>query len=262
MLMESLQMATLAVDFGKRVDNSAYCLSELFSVPETDTCDRCKDPVRWHQKVGWWCGNRNCVTQDHRGERAYTTKGKTHYLARGLERLDLGTPYTEQVERLAEVYHGAREQIRKVLMVVDCTGVGEGPTDSLLAEGIPLVPIYLTSGERLTVNFERPHGEIRATYGKAALAGRASRILGERRLLLPQQLPYAAEGEIDQVMKQLHGFGVKIDEHSGYERFEGMKTHDDYVIAITLSVTIERHLHRVWRQAAQRLLRARKRRLR
>ena len=259
---QGLGITTMAVDFGKRVDNTAYCVVEMFSVPLRPTCDRCDAPVSWHQRIGWWCGNADsCTRTDHRGERPLVMKARTHYDARALRRIDLNTPYTVQVQRLAKIYRNAQKYSRKMLLVVDCTGVGEGPTDSLLAEGIPLVPIYLSSGERLTPSFARPYDEIRATYGKAALAGRISRILGERRIHLPQELPHAKPGEMQIVMGQLEGFGVKIDEHSGYESFEGLGTHDDYVIAIAMAVTIERHLHATWRRAAKNLLRARKRRL-
>ena len=256
-------MMTIGVDFGKRVDNSAICVFELISVPITGSCERCKRPVKWHLgSMSWWCGYCSVWNEMMQGPVERLTPGVTHYQSRVMERLDTGIPYPQQIDRIGEVFSGVKARCDRVVMLVDCTGVGEGPADSLIAEGIPLVPVYLTSGDRLQFK-PKPARDVRCTYGKAALAGRLMRLSGERRMRMPSRLPKAPEGEIEILRQQIETFGVKVDEKTGHEHFESLHSgeHDDYVIAITLAGTVERKMHVDWRRAATRLMIHRRRRV-
>ncbi len=113
-------MFYLGVDLGKRLDYSAIAVVER---PERD---RYFDFEEWRQKQ---------------------STVKKALVVRHLERIRLGTPYTQVVERLVEVVGRLRER-GLCRLVVDATGVGMPVVDMLRAAqpACELTPVLMTSG--------------------------------------------------------------------------------------------------------------------
>ena len=72
--------------------------------------------------------------------------GETAYHIRHLERLPLGMPYTQQVERLSELM----SRIEGAPLVVDRTGIGAAVIDMLRAAKLAPVPVTITAGSVVT----------------------------------------------------------------------------------------------------------------
>jgi len=71
---------------------------------------------------------------------------QTEYQLRHLERMPIGTPYTEQARRLEQIMLRRELQFDSIL-VVDATGVGAPVLDLLLERRLSPVAITITSGD-------------------------------------------------------------------------------------------------------------------
>ena len=78
----------------------------------------------------------------------YACRKEVTLRLRFLERVPLGTPYPEVVERVVEVTR-SRELAGRCHLAVDGTGVGRPVVDLLRSAGLgwPLMPAIITSGE-------------------------------------------------------------------------------------------------------------------
>ena len=160
------------------------------------------------------------------------------YHCRHLERLPLGTPYPQVVERLRTLV--ARPPLRgAVRLAVDATGVGLPVVDMLKAAdlgGAPLYPVLITAGAHVT----HEHGVYRVP--KQTLVAGLQVLLQSGRFKVAPALPEAAT-----LTRELLGFKVRITAQA-HETFEAWRegVHDDLVLAATLAVWLGEwhHAHR------------------
>ena len=148
------------------------------------------------------------------------------YRVRHLERMRLGTPYPEVVERVKEVV-GWGELAGRVTLIVDATGVGTPVVDMLKRAGLGclMCPVLITGGE-----LQRREQGYFMVPKRDLMAGLAMRL--ERR-----QLKIAAgmkDGE--QLMREMAGMRVRVTA-SGREEYGARRAdeHDDLVVAVALA---------------------------
>lgn len=178
----------------------------------------------------------------------------THYIARGLERLPLGTAYhaigahvakriTAVRDRMLAIAvaqtrppcpQDVRERVMKAAqrgpqVFVDATGVGKPLVDDLRRSvmGVRVVACYFTHGDRRT---EVPPSEVR--IGKAYLVSRLQSLLQTQRIHLP-----AGHNEAQVLAQELLNYEIRIDD-DGNDKYGAFKvgTHDDLVTALGLAV--------------------------
>lgn len=145
---------------------------------------------------------------------------------RHLERVPLGTPYTEVVERAALVTR-APQIVECCELVVDATGVGRPVVDLLRKTrlGGKIIPVTFTGGntERCTNGY----------YGvpKRDLITRLQILLQRGTLQIAAGMEYGPA-----LVKEMADMRVKMT-RSGYEQFEAWRegTHDDLVFAVALA---------------------------
>jgi hypothetical protein len=145
---------------------------------------------------------------------------------RHLERVPLGTPYTEIVERVARVVRtpAVRDQC---YLVVDATGVGRPVVDMLRSARLPcrLMAVLITGGGQ--------SGQANGYYH----VPKRDLITGMRLLLEEGKLKIAAALEHGRTLVQeMAGMRVKITA-AGNEQYEAWRegTHDDLVLAVALA---------------------------
>ena len=166
------------------------------------------------------------------------TRGDVIFRARHLERLPLGTPFTEVSERTSEVVRGviARppatgERLRSgaITINVDATGVG-APIVEMLKKRIDsreciVRAVYFTHGDRLT---RREDG---LSLGKAYLVSRLQALLQSGRIKLPRN------AEAEELARELLDYEIRVGEDAN-DKYGAFKvgTHDDLVTALGLAV--------------------------
>jgi hypothetical protein len=145
---------------------------------------------------------------------------------RYLERIALGTPYPEVVNRVVQVSQWP-ELAGRCRLAVDGTGVGRPVVDLLrrARPGCVLMPVNITSGLRQT--------EEDGYYG----VPKRDLILGLQVLLQRGVLRIAAGLEhAPDLVKEMSAMQVKIT-LAGHEQYGGWRegTHDDLVFAVALA---------------------------
>lgn len=157
---------------------------------------------------------------------------ETHFVARYLQRLPLGTPYPDVARRLAAVVLGVMARSpRAPTVYVDATGVGTPVIDLLVEAGVSgqLFPVYFTHGDKRTVERGGVRPEIR--LGKAWLVSRLQALLQTGRLHLPRTQEAEALGQ------ELLVYEIRVTENANdvYGAFK-VGAHDDLVTALGLAV--------------------------
>ncbi len=146
---------------------------------------------------------------------AETAGGHVH--VRHLERLPLGTPYPQVIERITALVG----KLPGASLVVDATGVGRAVLDHM-AELEP-VPVTITGG-RLTSYDGRmwrvPKKVLLRPLVAATESGRLKVAKGLR--------------EAEAFQREFLAFQRRITER-GHDVFEGVGEHDDLVIAVALA---------------------------
>jgi hypothetical protein len=150
----------------------------------------------------------------------------SQYAVRHLERFTPGTPYTEIVTRLGELF--GRPPLKGAKLIVDVTAVGEPVLQMLKRAGL--------GGRIRAVAITAGRGSGRGDRGiwqvaKVELASTLQVLMQERRLKIAEALPDA-----ELLMKELSNFQVEpvltgSDELMQWR--EGM--HDDLVLAIGIA---------------------------
>jgi hypothetical protein len=165
-----------------------------------------------------YVGGRDPATWERRKERRLSV--------RHLERMKLGTPYPEIVERARSLTRSAELQDRCTL-VVDATGVGAPVVDMLRRAdlGCGIVPVQITHGMRVTY-----HDGYYGVPKRDLVVGLQAKFeTGEVRIAAG-----LAEGAT--LMKELMDMRVKVSA-AGHEGFGAWRegTHDDLVLALALA---------------------------
>lgn len=155
------------------------------------------------------------------------------YEARHLERLPLGTPYPQQVERVARIVAEVknRDDVRlgdaAVRLVVDQTGVGRPVVDMLRAAGLKgLYAVSIHGGDATT----RDGNEYRAP--KRELVSVLQVLLQTGRLGVAASLP-----EAQTLTREMLAFKVTFNTtgHDTYANDWRENPHDDMVLAVALA---------------------------
>lgn len=145
---------------------------------------------------------------------------------RYLERVPLGTPYPEVVDRVARVAQSAPLAGRCEL-AVDGTGVGRPVVDLLerARPGCPIRPVILTSGSR------EGHADGYYHVPKRDLITQVQVLLQSGKLRIAAGLRYAGE-----LVAELTAMQSKVTA-AGNEQFGAWRqgTHDDLVLAVALA---------------------------
>jgi Terminase RNaseH-like domain len=150
---------------------------------------------------------------------------------RHLERYALGTPYGEQMDRVASLVEQIKRQInhirpRQPELVVDATGVGVGVVEMLKDRGLKYRAVSITGGV-----FESMSG---GTYHvpKRNLVSRAVAPFEGKRLKIARGMRLVPE-----LVKELENFKVKVNIRTAHDSYEAWREsdHDDLVLALALA---------------------------
>ncbi len=141
---------------------------------------------------------------------------------RHLERVALGTPYPQVINRV-RVLHDALPGCR---LVVDRTGVGRAVVDAMEESGLAPIVVTITSGKSI-----RREGN-RIWMPKRLLISPVVSALEAGTLRIAAGL---SEGPA--LLRELQAFKVKRGE-GGHLGYEGKGEHDDFVIAVALSLGV------------------------
>jgi hypothetical protein len=145
---------------------------------------------------------------------------------RFLERVELGTPYPEVVERVVKVTQSS-ELAGRCHLIVDGTGVGRPVVDllRLARPGCPVMPAVITSGQRESL--------CDGYYGipKRDLIVGLQVLLQQGRLYIAGGLKYGPA-----LATEMAAMEVKVSS-AGREQFGSWRegTHDDLVFAVALA---------------------------
>ena len=158
-----------------------------------------------------------------------------HFTIRHLERLPLGTPYPEVVERVERLAFRAVDIAGEwPLLYVDATGVGQPIVDGLRDRGYheSVVAVVFTAGETRKETWEGSC--LRVTLGKEFLVSRLQALLGTGRLHLPQG------HEMEALADELVNYELRVDA-KGHAKAGAFRvgTHDDLVTAVGLATQVD-----------------------
>ncbi len=175
-----------------------------------------------------------CVVQKE--ERQGNRRLESHYIARHLERLALGTPFPEVVRRVETVAAGVRNKAGACPeLYVDATGVGT-PIVDLLRDGAPavrsVIAVYFTHGDRRKEDWADGYKQVK--LGKAWIVSRLQALLQTGRIHLP------GSSEARALAQELLDFEIRVDENAN-DRYGAFRVgaHDDLVTALGLAVQVD-----------------------
>jgi hypothetical protein len=153
---------------------------------------------------------------------------------RHLERYSLGTPYGEQMDRVAALVEklapsmnlGNRGRWRYPELIVDATGVGIGVVEMLKDRGLRYRAVSITSG------LSESGGGGTYHVPKRNLVSRAVAPFEGRRLKIARGMRLVPE-----LVKELENFKVKVNTRTAHDSYEAWREsdHDDLVLALALA---------------------------
>jgi len=149
---------------------------------------------------------------------------------RHLERLALGTPYPDQVARIAALV-AAEPLAGRCALAVDATGVG-APVVDLLRRAVPrvmLTAVTITGGDNLVkggLNWHVPKRDLIAAAQMALQQGRlkVAKSLADSETLVAELLAYRVS--------------ISTNGHDSYENDWRQAPHDDLVLALAIAVYV------------------------
>jgi hypothetical protein len=138
-------------------------------------------------------------------------RGEARYAVVWIERFDLGTRYTDVVQK-AKAVKDAPQTGHDPPLVMDATGIGAPVVDQFHEAGVEPVQVVFTSGREPTV--DRSGDSL--TYGvpKRDLATLVQSLLQSRRLTIAEGLDGAGV-----LVREMKSFRVKMTD-AGHARFE------------------------------------------
>jgi hypothetical protein len=147
---------------------------------------------------------------------------------RHLERFELGTKYTEVVQRVAALVRSDPLMIMPAVLLVDKTGVGASVLDTFTHAGIGTVAITLHGGSSVTRDPQRAGYRV----PKRDLVTVTQVLLQNGRLKVAASLP-----EAETLRKELLNFRVKINPQTAHDSYEHWREgdHDDLVLAVSMA---------------------------
>jgi hypothetical protein len=185
----------MGVDLGQAQDHSAIAVVE-----RAEVLNPVRDPLTW----------------------SFQFDSRFH--VRHVERIELGAPYPEVVERVKQLSRRQPLEAKNVTIVVDATGVGAPVVDLLRRGGLGcrVIPVVITGGD-----MESSDG-VRYRVPKVDLMAGLQVALQKRRLMAARGLR-----ALPALLEELRSMEVRVSE-SGHERITGRR-HDDLVLALSLA---------------------------
>ena len=156
---------------------------------------------------------------------------------RHLERFELGTKYTDVVDRVAALVRSEPLRHMPAVLLVDKTGVGAAVLDSFTHAGLGAVAITLHGGSSITRDPQRAGYRV----PKRDLITVTQVLLQNGRLRVASGLP-----EAETLKKELLNFKVKIDPRTAHDSYEHWREseHDDLVLAVSISAWFRQYWNR------------------
>ncbi len=164
--------------------------------------------------------------------------GVTHYLARRVERMPLGTTYPLVADRIAGIVTGLRSRSQTlerrgesfhVEVAIDATGIGLAIGDLLRERGIYPISVLFTGGDKINEQQDQ------ISMGKGWMVGRLQVLLQSGRIHLP--MTPDAQALVDELIN----YEITVNDHANASFNARQGKHDDLVIALGLAVGMERH---------------------
>lgn len=159
-----------------------------------------------------------------------------------LHRYSLGTRYTVIAEHLAGLLKRPPLAGKRVLVLVDATGVGAGPVEMLDAHGVPTNSVTIHGGSSVSRD---PH-----RYGfrvpKQDLVAAVQVVAQNRRLSVAPALPEAAT-----LKRELANFKHKVDPKTAHDSYTHWREgdHDDLVLATAMAVWFREWSMALWERS-------------
>ena len=211
------------VDLGQKTDPSAIVLLEVVERPIPGELERigAAHLDRETQTAILSCGQW----------KAHILKKEKHYIARHINRMPLGAPYTDVVKAIKDIDGKIRERTNGktlAMYVVDATGVGT-PVIDLLRENVESARIkaaYLTGG--MEARIERG---ITLYVPKDQMVSMLQVLLQTGRIHLPKT------AEAEALKEELLNYEIRISD-GGRDTYGAFRTgsHDDLVSALGIAV--------------------------
>jgi hypothetical protein len=156
---------------------------------------------------------------------------------RHLARFELGTKYTDVVDRVAALVRSDPLRHMPTVLLVDKTGVGAAVLDSFTHAGIGTVAITLHGGSGVTRDPQRAGFRV----PKRDLVTVTQVLLQNGRLKVASGLP-----EAETLKKELLNFKVKIDPRTSHDSYEHWREgdHDDLVLAVSMAAWFRQYWNR------------------
>ena len=147
---------------------------------------------------------------------------------RHLERFQLGTRYTDVVERVASIVRTPPLRKMPAVLLVDKTGVGASVLDSFTHAGIGTVAITLHGGSAVSRDPQRAGFRV----PKRDLVTVTQVLLQDGRLKVAATLP-----EAETLRNELLNFRMKIDPRTAHASYEHWREgdHDDLVLSVSMA---------------------------
>jgi hypothetical protein len=207
-----MSYSVIGVDLGQAADYTAIVVVEPRTLPVVRTDTIYEGRLTRHRPV---FGLPDGTT---------TTKHPpVVYGVRDIQRLTLGTRYTEVLAKLKEL----RVEVPCSMIAVDATGVGRPVIDFLENEGLSCTAITITGGDAVTTKGSEHH------VPKRDLVGCAQVLFQNRRLRIASKLPLA-----ELLVRELQNFKVKINARTAHDSYGAWREgiHDDLVLALCIAL--------------------------
>jgi hypothetical protein len=156
---------------------------------------------------------------------------------RHLERFELGTKYTDVVDRVATLVRSDPLRHMPAILLVDKTGVGASVLDSFTQAGIGAAAITLHGGSSVTRDPQRAGYRV----PKRDLITVTQVLLQNGQLKVAAGLP-----EAETLKKELLNFRVKIDPRTAHDSYEHWRENmnDDMVLAVSMAAWFRQYWNR------------------
>jgi hypothetical protein len=156
---------------------------------------------------------------------------------RHLERFELGTKYTDVVDRVATLVRSDSLRHMPAVLLVDKTGVGAAVLDSFTHARIGAVAITLHGGSSVNRDPQR----VGYRVPKRDLITVTQVLLQNGQLKVAADLP-----EAETLKKELLNFRVKIDPRTAHDSYEHWREgdHDDLVLAVSMAAWFRQYWNR------------------
>ena len=157
---------------------------------------------------------------------------------RHLERFELGTKYTEVVQRVASLVRSDPLMRMPAILLVDKTGVGASVLDTFAHAGIGAVAITLHGGSAVSRDPQRAGFRV----PKRDLVTVTQLLLQNGCLKIAASLP-----EAETLKRELLNFRVKIDPKTAHDSYEHWREgdHDDLVLSVSMGAWFRQHWNRL-----------------